>query len=106
MTISERLDVRYFEEMRLMGHPRHAGRASVRTALVLLVALPCAVLAQQSPAAMAEMAGMSGFYGAYDMTREGSGTSWQPESTPMSGLATMKGDWLGMADAFVNLIYD
>ena len=41
---------------------------------------------------------MNGFYGDYDMTREGSGTSWQPQSTPMSGLMGTRGDWVGMAD--------
>jgi hypothetical protein len=40
------------------------------------------------------------------MTREGSGTSWQPESTPASGLMSLRGAWLGMVDGFVNLIYD
>jgi hypothetical protein len=89
-----------------MGHRRRTGRPGARIAAALLFALPWAALAQESPATMANMPGMSGFYGAYDMTREGSGTSWQPESTPMSGLTTMKGDWLGMADAFINLIYD
>ena len=92
--------------MRLMGHRRRTGRPGARIAAALLFALPWAALAQESPATMANMPGMSGFYGAYDMTREGSGTSWQPESTPMSGLSTMKGEWLGMADAFINGIYD
>lgn len=39
-------------------------------------------------------------------TREASGTSWQPEATPMGGLHRMSGDWMLMAHGFANLIYD
>ena len=49
---------------------------------------------------------MQGFFGAYPMTREGSGTSWQPEGTPMGGLHDMRGDWMLMLHGFVNAIYD
>ena len=31
------------------------------------------------------MDAMHGQFGAYPMTREGSGTSWQPDATPMMG---------------------
>jgi hypothetical protein len=44
--------------------------------------------------------------GPYPMTRAGSGTSWQPEATPMEGLHTMQGDWSVMAHGFVNAIVD
>ncbi|MGZ5569303.1 MAG: hypothetical protein ACXWKG_20010, partial [Limisphaerales bacterium] len=40
---------------------------------------------------------MHGFYGKYPMTREASGTSWQPEITPMQGVHWMTGDWMLMA---------
>ena len=36
---------------------------------------------------------MSGTLGKYPMNREASGTSWQPESTPMDGLHWKAGDW-------------
>jgi hypothetical protein len=49
---------------------------------------------------------MPGLYGPYDMSREGSGTSWQPDSTPLQGIMGMRGPWMGMAHGFVNLIYD
>lgn len=49
---------------------------------------------------------MSGFYGPYPMTREGSGTSWQPESTPMQGVHEMSGPWMPMIHGFANVIYD
>ena len=39
---------------------------------------------------------MTGMYGPYPMTREASGTSWQPESTPMEGIHAMNGPWMTM----------
>ena len=39
------------------------------------------------------------------MTREASGTSWQPDSTPMGGLHLMRGDWMVMAHGYLNAIY-
>ena len=44
--------------------------------------------------------------GPYPMSREGSGTSWQPEATPMTGLHVTEGDWSLMAHGYVNAIYD
>ncbi|MGZ4971793.1 MAG: hypothetical protein ACXWDN_03465 [Limisphaerales bacterium] len=49
---------------------------------------------------------MHGFYGKYPMTREASGTSWQPEITPMQGVHWMTGDWMLMAHGFAYGIYD
>jgi len=49
---------------------------------------------------------MAALLGPYAMTREGSGTSWAPDSTPMSGLMNMHGPWSGMIHGFANLIYD
>lgn len=49
---------------------------------------------------------MSGLYGPYDMTRESSGTSWQPDSTPMEGVHGMQGAWMAMLHGFVDAIYD
>lgn len=50
--------------------------------------------------------GMSGVYGAYDMTREASGTSWQPESTPMDGLHDLTGAWMTMLHGYADVVYD
>ena len=44
---------------------------------------------------------MSGMYGPYPMDRESSGTSWQPQDIPMSGLSWMKDDWMLMFDAYI-----
>ena len=37
--------------------------------------------------------GMHSLFGSYPMTREASGTSWQPDSAPHGGLHRMAGDW-------------
>jgi hypothetical protein len=89
--------------MRLRSGSGGAVRAATWVAALLLLAVPRAPHAQQSEQAPPAM---NGFYGEYDMTREGSGTSWQPQSTPMSGLMGTRGEWQGMTDAFVNLVYD
>lgn len=42
----------------------------------------------------------------YPMTRESSGTSWQPDSTPHQGWFMQVGDWQYMVHGHANLIYD
>jgi hypothetical protein len=76
------------------------------TALQLLAATPVCVHAQQAEAAGMAGMQMQGLYGSYSMTREGSGTSWQPDATPMQGAHQMQGDWLTMEHGFVDAIYD
>src|SRR2546423_6502962 len=49
---------------------------------------------------------MHGAYGEYSMKREASGTSWQPEATPMGGLHIMSGEWMFMVHGFADLVYD
>ena len=49
---------------------------------------------------------MSGAYGGYPMTREASGTSWQPESTPHEGIHVMRDDWMLMAHGYALGVYD
>jgi hypothetical protein len=49
---------------------------------------------------------MPGMFGDYPMTREASGTSWQPESSPHEGIMAMHGEWMTMTHGFANLIYD
>jgi len=44
--------------------------------------------------------------GPYPMTRQASGTSWQPDSTPHEGLHVMRGDWMLMAHGWANMVYD
>ncbi len=45
-------------------------------------------------------------YGRYPMTREASGTSWAPDSTPLQGLNFMLNEWMIMMDGCINAIYD
>jgi len=81
-----------------------------RIALACLIALMPAV-AQPLHAATADEdspSGMSmaGLYGSYGMQREASGTSWQPDSTPMEGMHSMQGGWMTMLHGFLDAIYD
>src|SRR6185369_11257758 len=39
---------------------------------------------------------MPGLYGPYPMTREASGTSWQPDAGRHSGVHVMRGAWMLM----------
>lgn len=49
---------------------------------------------------------VAGLYGPYGMQREASGTSWQPDSTPMTGVHEAQGAWMTMLHGFVDAIYD
>jgi hypothetical protein len=49
---------------------------------------------------------MTGAFGPYAMSREASGTSWQPDSTPEGGLRFMAGTWMLMAHGYIDAIYD
>ena len=49
---------------------------------------------------------MQGMIGPYPMTREASGTSWQPDSSPHEGIMAMPGEWMTMIHGYANLIYD
>ncbi|HEY2751234.1 hypothetical protein [Phenylobacterium sp.] len=86
-----------------------------------------AALAIASPAAAQEMQGMdhehmdhehmampgmamshamTGAYGPYSMTREASGTSWQPDASPDEGLNLTRGPWMLMFHGVLNGVYD
>ncbi|HXV01822.1 MAG TPA: hypothetical protein VG166_15110 [Caulobacteraceae bacterium] len=49
---------------------------------------------------------MAGQLGGYSMTRDASGTAWQPDSTPMQGFDWKSGGWAGMVHGYADLIYD
>ncbi len=59
-----------------------------------------------SISAHAEEMAMHGFYGNYTMSREASGTAWQPDSSPMTGLHNMYGDWMTMLHGDLDFIYN
>jgi hypothetical protein len=55
-----------------------------------------------------DMAGMTmtGAFGAYPMSRDASGTSWQPDLAEHHGIHVTAGDWMLMAHAMLWGIYD
>ncbi|HEU5286086.1 MAG TPA: hypothetical protein VFU20_06200 [Sphingomicrobium sp.] len=51
-------------------------------------------------------ADLTGALGPYPMTRESSGTAWQPDNSGHMGLMAASGDWSFMAHGILNLVYD
>jgi hypothetical protein len=49
---------------------------------------------------------MMGALGPYGMTREASGTSWQPDSSMHGGVHVMERNWIFMGHALLNGVYD
>ncbi len=49
---------------------------------------------------------MTGALGNYAMTREASGTSWQPDITEHAGFEFMRGSWMVMFHGLLNGVYD
>jgi hypothetical protein len=49
---------------------------------------------------------MKAFLGPYGMNREGSGTSWLPDTTPHEGVHGKFGEWTTMWHALINGVYD
>lgn len=49
---------------------------------------------------------MKGALGPYPMTREASGTAWQPDTSQHMGLSAMSGQWMLMAHGLLNGVYD
>ena len=58
---------------------------------------------QMDHAAHAEM---TGALGPYPMTRESSGTAWQPDASEHMGVMNQAGDWDLMAHGMLNLVFD
>ncbi|MDD5432069.1 MAG: hypothetical protein PHO70_03680 [Candidatus Omnitrophica bacterium] len=69
------------------------------------ILLPVSVNAQDMHMAHG-MKPMLSFYGSYPETREASGTSWQPETSPMEGKHFVSHDWNIMLHGYVFGIYD
>jgi hypothetical protein len=49
---------------------------------------------------------MPGALGTYPMTREASGTSWQPDTSGHAAIHVTSGDWTLMGHGMLNLVYD
>src|SRR3569623_1889983 len=50
--------------------------------------------------------GMTGALGPYAMTREASGTAWQPDASTHEGLHLTRGAWMVMLHGVLNGVYD
>lgn len=68
-------------------------------AVLALIILPRGVSAASEDA-------MSAALGAYPMTREASGTAWQPDSSVHEGLHLPVGEWMVMSHALLDGVYD
>jgi hypothetical protein len=71
-------------------------------ALILLAVIPLTA----APADDMNQMPMTGALGSYSMSREASGTSWQPDSSAHFGVHAMAGDWMLMGHAVLNGVYD
>src|ERR1700688_4010269 len=86
--------------------------APIRRAAMALFAVAVSVGAVQAPASTGDsgvaesMPAMSGAFGSYPMTREASGTSWQPDTSVHAGRHVMSGEWTFMGHAVLNGVYD
>src|SRR5262245_21234633 len=49
---------------------------------------------------------MTGTLGPYGMSREASGTSWQPDAARHEGMHLMAGPWMLMLHGFADVVYD
>src|SRR5881396_3193776 len=49
---------------------------------------------------------MNGLYGPYSMSREASGTAWQPDRAGHHGIHEMRGSWMLMLHGMADVVYD
>jgi len=63
-------------------------------------------MANMDMPAMDEGHAMTGALGPYAMTREASGTAWQPDASVHEGLHLSRGSWTVMAHGVLNGVYD
>jgi hypothetical protein len=93
-----------------------AVQAAAQTMAMPPMAMPPAAAPSSPPAspssaggaslAGGSMGGMIGDLGPYPMTRDASGTAWQPDSAPMEGLHADLGGWATMLHGYGTLVYD
>jgi hypothetical protein len=80
---------------------------SALAAAVIAAVMGAGAHAQSMPGMdMSAMPMMAGQLGGYAMARDASGTSWQPDSTPMDGYNWQTGGWSGMVHGYADLVYD
>ncbi|HEU4725131.1 MAG TPA: hypothetical protein VFU59_07520 [Candidatus Eisenbacteria bacterium] len=86
-------------------------RLALLTCLLALAAVPAAAQTHDMSHMGHDMAamehhhegGMNAMYGPYPMTREASGTSWQPDLARHEGIHAMKGAWMFMLHGFADV---
>jgi hypothetical protein len=61
---------------------------------------------EMAPGKQAGHSEMTGALGPYPMTRESSGTAWQPDASEHMGVMSNAGDWELMAHGMLNLVTD
>lgn len=87
-----------------MNLPRMRFVSIIILPVILLFAAPA--VTGNMPAHTVHDMEMPGVLGAYPMNRDASGTSWQPDSTPMDGVMIMRGEWMSMLHGYLNQVYD
>ena len=99
----------------LIAAPTLTNAQAMRDTAMPGMAMTPAPSAEQSTAPMPGMnmsatpampMSMKGDLGAYPMTRDASGTSWQPDSASMEGLMASLGPWSAMLHGYATAIYD
>lgn len=70
------------------------------------LALSLCLTAQSAQADDGDVQAMPGAFGSYPMTREASGTSWQPDDSSMDGIMSMQSGWMTMLHGYVDQVYD
>ena len=79
---------------------------AIALGLVVAGAASAQETAAPAPQGLTMSKAMAGAFGPYPMTREASGTAWQPDTSEHDGVHVIKGDWLLMFHALLNGVYD
>lgn len=74
--------------------------------MIAALAASGGALAQTGHHAHHQESEMTGALGPQPMSREASGTAWQPDASPMEGVHFMAGEWTGMLHGNAFLVYD
>lgn len=86
-------------------HQQYPGPVSAEPAVAAPAPQPAHAGHQPSPDTEHAGHAMTGALGSYPMTRESSGTAWQPDTSAHMGPMRQSGDWTFMAHGTLNLVY-
>jgi hypothetical protein len=93
------------QDMSGMDMPGHPAKPPAETPATPAPDTPSHDMAAMPGMDMGETMVMTGSLGSYPMTREASGTSWQPDAGAHGGIHEMRGPWTFMAHATINGVY-